>query len=258
VYSWSWSVATRNFLIVGTQRTGSTALFRALNFHPDIACGSEWTQDVPSHRKLATAARALDGDFSSLSPRQRRRIERVFDPRKTWLGFKLLFRSSAGWAIHPALAPALLLDRYRAFLRWISARPALYVIHIERANAVDWVKSKYLSDATKSWTGSTYPESLRIQVPVNEALRRLASKHWVDCGLSMLRASNPYIRVRYEDFLEDDHAVVADVIRFLECDPARLQRIDYRRHRKQSTRPADEHISNYSELREAVSRRYGQ
>ncbi len=83
-----------NFLIVGTQRTGSTALVRSMTFHPEIACGGEWTQHAPSHRKLWTAEQSLSANFAVLTAPQRRRIELSFGEHTRWLGFKLLFRSS--------------------------------------------------------------------------------------------------------------------------------------------------------------------
>jgi hypothetical protein len=53
----------KNFVIVGTQRTGSTALFNLLNIHPEIACGAEWTYNRSWHEKIEVFERALRGDF---------------------------------------------------------------------------------------------------------------------------------------------------------------------------------------------------
>ena len=238
----------RNFLIVGTQRTGSTALVRSLTFHPDIACGDEWTQRVPAHRKFTVTEATLAGYFSSLTAAQRRRIEPVFGPDTRWLGFKLLFRSSDKWLIHPRFAPALWLDRFGSYLRWIARRPTLHVIHIVRNDPVDWLKSKYLADTSRAYAAKEYPEDLTIEIPVGGALRRLATKRWIDDQLALLSRSNPYLCVSYVDFLESDRAVVERLMAFLDCDPARLRDFDYRKHRKQSKRDASEYITNYEEL----------
>jgi hypothetical protein len=241
-----------NFLILGTQRTGSTALHRALNFHPAIACGNEWTQDVSPLRKFDVTERGLRGDFSVLSERQRRRIGPKFGPETRMLGFKILFRSSDKWLLHPRLAPALWADRLEGYIRWVAQRPALRVIHIVRSDSMEWLKSKYLSDATQSWTGRQYPESLRIEVPVARALRRLACKGWIDSRIATLGHTNPYLRIAYEDFLASNRESVAALVSFLGCDAAHLDTFDYKRLTKQSRRSARDYIANFDELTTAL------
>jgi hypothetical protein len=241
-------------MIIGTQRTGSTALFRALNFHPEVACGSEWTLDVPAHRKLVVTEQALSGQFSVLSSAQRERIERVFSSGSRWLGFKLLFRSSGIWLAHPRYAPALWFDRFEAYLRWFAARPALHVIHIVRTDSIEWLKSKYVSDKARAFAGKGYPEGLRIRIPIREALRRLETKRWIDGRLSRLSESNPYLCVSYEEFLESDRKVVLKLMNFLQCDPSELGEFDYRKHVKQSRRQASDYVANYDEVVAALKR----
>jgi hypothetical protein len=242
----------RNFLIVGTQRTGSTALVRSLTFHPDVACGGEWTQHVPSHRKLWVAEQSLSTNFKVLSETQRNRIENVFSQETRWLGFKLLFRSSAKWIGHPKYAPALWFDRFEAFTRWIAARPELHVIHIVRSDPIEWLKSKYLADTTHFYTGKEYPRDLKIEVPVKEALRRLQTKRWIDEKLAGLEVSNPYRCVRYEEFAESNREIINMLMAFLDCDTKRLREFDYRKQVKQARRSASEYIANYRQLAHAI------
>ena len=247
-----------NFLIVGTQRTGSTALVRSLSFHPDVASGDEWTQRIPAHRKLKFTERVLSGDFSALTPAQRSRIEPRVGPGTRWLGFKVLFRSSAIWVGGPPLAPALWLDRFGGFRRWIAARPSLRVIHIRRLDPIDWLKSKYLADKSRAYAaGRTYPEGMTIDIPIAEAKKRLVAKDWIDGRLAGLGNSNPYLCISYEEFLESDRAVVLKLMRFLDCDPANLGAFDYRKQQKQAKRSASEYISNYDALVAALETRNG-
>lgn len=238
----------QNFVIVGTQRTGSTALFRSLNFHPEVACGSEWTLRVPALRKLRVMQAALAGDFAVLPTEERRRIERVFSERTRMLGFKLLFRSSAMWLGHPGFAPALWLDRLSAFLRWFSARPDFRIIHIVRRDPVEWLKSKYISDTVKAFAGKIYPDDIRVRIPVAGAMRRIVAKDWIDRRLEGLARTNPYVKVAYEDFLRSDADVVAQLMEFLARDPALLTQFDYRQHRKQSVKSARDYIVNFDEV----------
>jgi hypothetical protein len=245
----------RNFLIVGTQRTGSTALVRSLTFHPEIACGDEWTQHVPVHRKLSVTSRALAADFSVLTEAQRRRIAPAFGPQTRWLGFKLLFRSTGKWFVSPRLAPALWLDRFDGYRKWIANHPLLRVIHIVREDPIDWLKSKYLADTSRAYAGKAYPENLTIEIPIGEALRRLEAKRWIDDRLAVLAATNPYLCISYEEFLVSDRSVVERLMAFLSCDPAQLRDFDYRKQRKQSHRAASEYISNHDALKAELSRR---
>jgi hypothetical protein len=237
-----------NFLIVGTQRTGSTALTRALTFHPDIACGGEWTQFIPAHRKLAVTEQALSGDFSALSENLRSRIEQLFNANTRWLGFKVLFRSSALWLVHPRCAPALWFDRVDAHLRWLAERPNIHVIHIVRKDPIEWLKSKYLADKTRAFAARGYPEGITVKIPIREAVRRLATKRWIDERLSRINESNPYLCVSYEEFLASDRMVVLKLLDFLKCDPAKLREFDYRKLRKQSKRSTRDYITNYDEV----------
>jgi len=243
----------QNFMIVGTQRTGSTALVRSLTFHPDIACAAEWTQHVPTYRKLKFTERVLTGDFSELAPRQRSRIEPVFSAGTRWLGFKILFRSSAMWAVSPRFTPALWLDRFGGFRRWLGARPRIRIIHVVRRDPIDWLKSKYLADSSGAFAGGrSYPEGLTVAIPVHEAMKRLDTKDWIDARLAELSSSNPYLCLSYEEFLASDRDVVIKLMKFLDCDPAKLQAFDYRKLQKQARRPAREYISNYDALVAAV------
>lgn len=121
-----------NFIIVGTQRTGSTALYQALNCHPDIACGGEWTQNIPWYKKIRVARQALRGNFTGLTARNQNLIRKVFHEQTRWLGFKMLFRSSDKWLLHPRFAPALQLDQLEPCLKWIGEQPNMHVIHVVR------------------------------------------------------------------------------------------------------------------------------
>jgi LPS sulfotransferase NodH len=238
----------RNFIIVGTQRTGSTALYHSLNFHAAIACGGEWTQNVSWRKKLHVAQRALGGDFTVLSHRNRERINTVFHENTLWLGFKLLFRSSNKWLLHPRFAPVLWSDRLEDYLRWMSNQADLHIIHVVRQNAIEWLKSKYLASTTGHFAVRAYPDDLKVYIPLHAAVKRLQSKNWVDCRLATLSKTNPYLRLSYEDFLHHNHAVVMAMVEFFQCDSSCLSKIDYGSQQKQSTREARTYICNYDQL----------
>jgi LPS sulfotransferase NodH len=243
-----------NFLIVGTQRTGSSALAESIGAHPLVACGWEWTQRIPWRFKLAVARRALAGDFSDLRKADRDHMAEVFDGRQQWLGFRRLFRASDTWRIHPRLCPALVADRLEAHLRWLAHRPDIHVIHIVRRDGADWLKSKALARSTKIRWGTSYPQGVKVEIPLSEAVARLRAKDWVDGRLATLAHSNPYAQADYEDLVADQSAVTDAVLRFLRCDPQATPVRQCRLHR-QSQAGVAEYVQNYGELVAELERR---
>ena len=245
---------TGNFIIVGTQRTGSTAFFRVMNLHPDIACGREWAHDIPPHRKLAAVKRGLAGDFSDLSDLSRKVILKEYNNQVKWLGFKWLFRSSDKWLVHPRYAPALWVDRFDVARRWIASTPEMRVIHIVRDNPLDWLKSKYLASKTGLFAKTPYPEDTKVQVPVNQAVKRITTKQYIDESLSQLASTNPYLMIHYEDFARSNEQTVARAIDFLGCDVSLFEFKDKPRPKKQSKGRASDYISNWSDVEDALTK----
>ena len=245
------------FLIVGTQRTGSQALFNALNLHPDVVCGGEWTQYVPWYAKVKVADRALKGDFADLiarRPKDQKRFAAAYGEHTQWLGFKILFRSSDKWIVHPRFAPGLLVDRPSGHLAWLRSQPQTHVIQLVRRNSMDWLKSKYLSRVTGSYTNTKYPDETRVTIPAGRALRAVMAKNWVDSQLATLSESNPYLRVYYEDFLADNRGVLGACLEFLGCDLTRLAD-DGQFVQRQSNGTVADYVRNYDQLAATLERR---
>jgi hypothetical protein len=242
-------VRTR-FLIVGTYRCGTSALVEAVGRHPDILCGMEWTHHVSAWNKIGAARRALAGDFSALPERQRQRLAAVTADRFGAVGFKLLFRSSNKWLLHPRWAPALAVDRFSAHLRWLRRDSDVRIVHVVRQDNIAWLRSKTLSDATGSYSGTRYPDELRLSISVGVAKRRVQAKIWIDAELETLSATNPYFRIIYEEFVAQNLAVPRKIVEFLGCDPELLPATELR-HQLQS-RASRATIVNSDELRDAL------
>lgn len=243
----------QNFIIVGTQRTGSSALGESIGLHHDIACGWEWTEHVPRKAKLSLARQALRGEFTGLLANDREHIEGIYTPDKKWLGYRRLFGSSNKWLIHPRYSLALWKDRFDEHLEWIRDNPDIHIIHIVRRDNVNWLKSKYLARKSKSFVGKPYPAGLKVKVPIREAVARLKSKDYVDGKLLELENTNPYHSVVYEDFLENNSAVVSAILDFLQCSAMDLSSKETV-IKKQSKGGADDYIANYDSLMEALKK----
>lgn len=240
-------IIMKNFLIVGTQRTGSSAFAESIGLHPSVTCGWEWVNHVYGKRKIMVAERALAGDWTVIKTNNPQRAHDLFNSAGIWLGFRWLFRANNKWLIRPSFCPSLYLDGLEPQIRWLGRRPDIHIIHLVRRDGLDWLKSKFLSRETKSYYGKKYPESIRITIPVREAVKRLQAKNWIDKRLSTLMDTNPYHKVFYEDYLYNEAETTGAALRFLHCDPKDIIQ-KKRRIQRQSTENASNYIINYDEL----------
>lgn len=239
------------FVIVGTQRTGSSALAESIGMHPAVACGWEWSLRVPWLRKISAAEKALAGDFSGLMNHERQHMEGLFSDRIEWLGYRSLFSSSDKWLIAPRLSAALFFDRFGEHLAWFRQQRGLHIIHIVRHDNLEWLKSKFVAVATNAYVGTEYPDDLKVDIPLKASVKRLQSKAWVDTLLSGLVETNPYLLVRYEDLLRDRSETVSKALRFLQLDPADAD-LSQAKIARQSTGDASRYISNYELLQKTL------
>lgn len=242
------------FILVGTQRTGSSALAELIGFHPDIACGWEWTQHIPRRIKIQAAIRALEGDFSMLLESDQMHMRRTYDQNKAWLGYRRLFRSSDKWLFHPKYAPSLWVDKLRDHLSWLRSRPDIHVIHLRRDDNVAWLKSKYISKESGTYVGASYPDNIEVIIPLREAVARIKSKIWVDTRLASLQNSNPYHSVWYEDFSDDKITVAHAIYKFLNLSSHSVSLALDGGRKRQSSGPLPKGVLNYSDL---VARLHG-
>lgn len=244
----------RNFIIVGTQRTGSSALGEAIGLHPDIACGWEWTEHVPRNKKLVLAKLALKGEFDGLQADNRDHIKDIYTSNIGCLGYRRLFGSSNKWLFHPRYSLALWKDRFEEHLQWFRENPEIYIIHLVRRDNVNWLKSKFLARKSKNFIGRPYPEGMKVKIPLREAVARLESKDWVDSQLSNMSSTNPYHRIIYEDFLIDNNLSASEVFKFLNCSLLDMKN-EERIIKKQSMGSAADYIVNYDSLINILSKK---
>lgn len=242
----------RNFIIVGTPRTGSSALAQIIGFHPKVACGWQWTARIPWWKKIKAAQCGLRGDFTRLPEDNRAHMQSICEENTQWLGFRALFRSSDKWLLHPRLCPPLWIDRLEQHIRWIASKPDIAVNHITRADNLAWLKSYIFSRVTNIYVGRPYPEGLTVKIGEREALARVRSKQWLDSRLAQLKKTNPYLRVEYESLCEDKQGTGEAVIRLLGCDLSDYHVDEDMMDQKQAKGSTREGIENYDELADAL------
>lgn len=235
-----------NFLITGTQRTGSSAVAEAVGTHPAIACGWEWTEHSAWRQRLRIAEAGLAGHFEALGEKDRAHMQSLLTPEVRWIGFRRLFGASDKWLLHPRFSVKLWLDRFGRHLRWIRRQPELRIIHVVRDDHLEWLKSKYVARSTNQYVGSAYPD-VQVTIPLRQAKARVRAKLWVDRQLATLAASNPYLMVEYQQLSDDLPGTAERAARFLDCDPA-LLRLDATVIRKQSSDDGRSYVRNYDAL----------
>lgn len=244
----------KNFIIVGTQRTGSSVLGEIVGSHPNITCGWEWTLKGIFNNKIKIANIALTGDFSVLRNPDKKHMAKVFHERIEWLGFRRLFSATNKWVFHPRFSPRLFIERFEQHLKWIKSHPNLHVLHIVRINNIDWLKSRYLAKKHNMYVGKSYPFGTKVRIPVDEVIKLIQSKYWIDKQLGTVINSNPYLRITYEGLCNDINLNMNQVFRFFHTEGINTS-LENTKLKKQSTSQAHEYIENYDELFTALKRK---
>lgn len=208
--------------MLGTQRTGSSALTSALNNYRQIACGNEWILRAPTWRKLAYARRFLDDasvDMPLSVTRGAGRLTVSSKPERAAVGFKILFRSSALWWFKPDYSPSIVIDRLRGILSWLESDTSIAVIHITRSDHVAWARSKYLSQMTNLFFDTAYPTTQIGAINIDSAVRAIKSKILIDREITLLQRRGNFLRIDYECF-KDNIEVAASLVKDLICPEA--------------------------------------
>jgi LPS sulfotransferase NodH len=237
-----------NFVVLSTQRSGSTWVVDMLESHPRVVAYSElfmhggegkpkWggEKDLPywqtySRGKSRLAKPYLLWKYLGDAYRERPGIDAV--------GFKLMYSQLS--RISRPLMPALWLKRVR-------------IIHLIRRNALDVVLS---SEAGAARQGKLHArdgervEDVRLNLDTQSLVRRMTLHERAIAGarVRFKRVGLPYTEVVYEDLAADESGF-ASLFEFLGVEPApvtsSLQKLNPTSH--------EQLIENYGEVREALA-----
>jgi LPS sulfotransferase NodH len=237
-----------NFVVLSTQRSGSTWVVDMLTSHPRVVAYSElfmhggegspkWggEKDLPywqtySRGKSRVTKPYLLWKYLGQAFSERPGIDAV--------GFKLMYSQLS--RISRPLMPALWLKRVR-------------IIHLIRRNALDVVLS---SEAGAARQGKLHArdgepvEDVRLNLDTQSLLRRMTLHERAIAGarVRFKRVGLPYTEVVYEDLAADDSGF-ASLFEFLGVEPApvtsSLQKLNPTSH--------EQLIGNYGEVREALA-----
>jgi len=239
------------FIVLSTQRSGSTWVVDMLSSHPRVVAYSELLMHGGQGRPKWGGEQGLVYWPTFLeekgSPRSRlgrafwlwRYLGQVYAQRPDIdaAGFKLMYSQLQ---VSRPLVPFLVLRRVR-------------VIHLIRRNALDVVLSKEAGAARQgvlhARSGQTL-EAVRIRLRTDDLLERMtAHEREVESARSRFqRIGLPYCEVVYEDLVRDEESGFASLFQFLgvtaEPVSSALQKVNPTSH--------EELIENYGEVRDAL------
>lgn len=238
----------KNFVITGTQRTGSTALSRLLADHPETVCGLEWNQRVSWSKRIIACQRGLRGLYQELIPKHRDHLAPQFNPENRWIGYRNLFGSNPVWLFSPSAAPSLIRDRFRECIEWWR-RDDIAIIHVTRADNLAWLRSRLKARQDKSyWANRPYSND-QVYIPVSLAKKTIEMKNWLDSQLAALQHTNPYLNIRHED-LNDIEQCASAVQNFLGISRRAAPAMPAV---QSSGVSVEQHLANYPALRKAIA-----
>jgi LPS sulfotransferase NodH len=239
------------FIVLSTQRSGSTWVVDMLNSHPRVVTYSELFMHGGEGRpKWGTEQDLLYWQTFIADKGRTGRLTRAYwlwhylgrafaaRPGIDAVGFKLMYSQLT--RISKPLMPALWLKRVR-------------IIHLMRRNALDVVLSKEAGEARRGVLHARDGdelESVRVRLEPDDLVRRMTSHERAIEGarVRFKRVGVPYTEVVYEDLVEDEEAGFDSLFRFLDVEPQRvsssLQKVNPSSH--------EELIENYRQVRDAL------
>ena len=203
------------FIIVGTQRTGSSFVATSIEQHPDIACGWEWTLDLPPHKRTDAVKRALNWDFSGLSTKCQGHMT-SFPRSKKMIGFRWLFSSSPLWIGSPSLSPSRYIERITSYKRILEQDRSIKVIHITRNDDIGWLVSLFAAKKTGAFIGKQHEDNLKVHIPLKNARKRIVAKRNLDAALEDISNKNPYMKIDYADIENYPNSAFDKIYNFLD------------------------------------------
>jgi LPS sulfotransferase NodH len=238
------------FVVLSTQRSGSTWVVDMLNSHPRVVAYSELFMHGGEGRPKWGTEQDLLYWQTFIAEKGGGRLARQYwlwhylgrafaaRPGIDAVGFKLMYSQLT--RISKPLMPALWVKRAR-------------IIHLIRRNALDVVLSKEAGEARPGVLHARdgqAVESVRVRLSTEDLLERMTAHDRAVAGarVRFKRVGVPYQEVVYEDLVQDEQAGFDALFRFLEVEPQRvsssLQKVNPTAH--------EELIENYGEVRDAL------
>jgi len=250
------------FVLVGTQRSGTTLLRSALDRHPEILCLGEVFYLNKELKKRAHESRtsARGKDLSAGFSSWRKHSYQTYVEQTTLRGIgHWLFRGKLTckylehlYSIegYPAVGFKMMTNQIRKFpavLPYIKQHE-IRVVHMLRENPFDILLSR-LSLVARGYahSASQAGEAVTLHIPVNTLVDELRSirdegYHWKN----VFESRAPYLMVTYDRFVQERQSVSRELLSFLNVDITVELESELV---KLSTTQVSDVVANYDEVR---------
>jgi LPS sulfotransferase NodH len=205
-----------NFVLFGTQRTGTTLLYTLLDNHPNIVCFGEVFQDVdtPCHPTLGTKRYKSYIDMSV----SRRVVD--FVNRKYMISTYLGNIVSA--LEYEAKGFKFMLDQAKKYPEVLNIlqQNRFKIIHIWRSNILKILVSRVKAEVTGIYVSQHIVDSSKIHLDGESLIAHLKDIKTAQSELLEIIQGLPldYISIQYENFLTNREMELGKILDFLEVD----------------------------------------
>ncbi len=236
-------MAAVNFVLLSTQRSGSTLLRTALDSHPEVSCkgevflssygGGHSFADFLAERRLPILLGLL---------RRRKFVYEFLD--------KLY-----GEELYKAVGLKLMYDHvgYRPYkfpmVMEYLRRNSVRVIHLIRENPLDTCISRQSARKTKIWHVMRDEESPKVMVDIPLLLKEIRIVEASKCRWRSKLKGFRTLEVGYEEFVSDRSRTAGKILEFIDVDAGVELVSPYKRI---LAGPLRERVLNYQELKEEL------
>jgi LPS sulfotransferase NodH len=196
-----------NFIVLSTQRSGSTFLTTLLNNHPEVECYGEMFMKNNT-RKIAYNAYRTDSfqrKFSYIFQRKKLTysyLENFYSniQNAKAAGFKLMYRQ---------------IKRYPEIITWSNTHN-VKIIHLIRANTLKMIVSREIAQARGIYHSTKALEVIKVFLGLRELKIKLKKANQLVEKYRGIFANNNYLELTYESLLAEQDQQIQKLLDFLE------------------------------------------
>ena len=249
----------RPFIILSTQRSGSTYFVRYFGSHPDIYCQGELFIDVKQNFRFraylkpgSRFKRELNPQFQHFRNYLRQsiwqQIEYTFFKKRLTENFLSMIFAGAG--DKKAVGFKLMYSQnYGIIVDWLK-RNDVSIIHLMRLNYLKIWISRCRMQATKIPHSSKTLKTEKIRVKTKNLVKKLASlEKECENNRTIFSSFGRYHEVTYEDFFSDQAAEQRKILQFLELDESARLSCNLK---KINPNRIDALVENYDQVKSAL------
>ena len=231
----------QKFVILTSPRTGSNYLSYLLHDHPNMMSIGEvycletlWGQPGKAQYNHNIFLRVIRNLFPLLF--LKRFVYHQYPKQIQAVGFRLFYHQA---------------DHFPSLLRYLIATDNLKVIHLQRLNLLENLVSLRLAQKTKLWSSMQKPSfgNIKLTLSYQECLEHFIETTKTQQRFSRLFPERPVLPVYYERLYTQPQKESSKILAFLGLSQRHLTCALI----KQNTRPLDDVIQNYQELKRRFS-----